>query len=77
MKEATIRGLFEAYLETSCLSPEDIVSLIRVAWEENRKVLAQKFYEIRDEYLENIQSSRLWNEPDVEDYINMMWSYIN
>lgn len=69
----TIRNLFEAFLQTSYLSPEDVVDLIRVKWK-NGKVLAEEFYKIRDEFFEEIQE---WDEPDVEEYIDKMYSYIS
>ena len=69
----TIRNLFEAYLQTSFLSPEDVVDLIRVRWK-NGKILVEKYNEIRNEYLDNLDND---SEEHIEEYIDRMYRFIS
>lgn len=73
MEEQTIRNLFEAFLQTSYLSPENVVELLRIR-KDLKEDLAERRSKIREKFLDSIQ---MWNEPDVDVYIDELFRYIN
>lgn len=64
----TIRNLYEAYLQTCFLSAEDIADLLWITWR-NWKIVAKKFFKIRDEYLDNLENN---SEEHIEEYIDRL-----
>ena len=64
----TIRNLYEAYLQTSFLSAEDVADLLWIIWR-TWKTVAKKFFEIRDEYLDNLENN---SEEHIEEYIDRL-----
>lgn len=73
MEEQTIRNLFEAFLQTSFLSPDDLVDLLRIP-KKHKKDLAEKRYHIRNVYLDNLDNG---SEEVIDEYIDELFRYIN
>ena len=73
MEEQTIRNLFEAFLQTSYLSPDDLVDLLRVP-KRFKKDLAKHWDDIRKEYLDNLDND---SEEHLDEYIDRLFRYIN
>lgn len=68
LKIQTIRNLYEAFLQTAFLSDEDIVALLWIEWRTWR-IVAKKLYEIRNEYLDNLENN---SEEHIEEYIDRL-----
>ena len=64
----TIRNLYEAYLQTCFLSAKDIADLLWITWR-TWKIVAKKFFKIRDEYLDNLENN---SEEHIEEYIDRL-----
>lgn len=73
MEEQTIKNLFEAFLQTAFLSPDDLVDLLRIP-ERFKKDLAEQRNNIRNEYLDNLEND---SEEHIDEYINRLFRYIN
>ena len=73
MKEATIKGLFEAYLQTSYLCGDDLVDLLRIP-KELKEDLANRWDAIRDDYLDNLEND---SEEHIDEYVDKLFRYIN
>lgn len=72
MNEQTILNLFEAFLQTAYLSPEDLVDLLRIP-KKLKKDLAIQRGDIRNEYLDNLDNG---SEEQLDEYIDKLYGFI-
>lgn len=72
MNEQTILNLFEAFLQTVYLSPEDLVDLLRIP-KKLKKDLAKHRSDIRNEYLDNLDNG---SEEQLDEYIDKLYWFI-
>jgi hypothetical protein len=72
MNEQTILNLFEAFLQTAYLSPEDLVDLLRIP-QKLKKDLAIQRGDIRNEYLDNLDNG---SEEQLDEYIDKLYRFI-
>lgn len=64
----TVRNLFEAYLQTSYLSTDNIIELLWLRYRPDVKDIWDKLYTIREKYLDNVGE----NEDRIEIFINTL-----